>query len=264
MPRITYTDRFDALLAKGYLSQRDRTFAESLYGHYKRKRSLTTGRRRCFLQLEDRYAAAPQPAEGLEEMTALKGSVEAGSWDHGFVESLEGQLRAGRALSPRQTEILAKIKAKYSEAEVARRHAWADSWDADMAAKWKVLMTYYGQTGYYTRAVRAHEESPETVPSPEDWSRIAENKFARKILAGWLAEPKFPAGSMVAMAASAPWTAKSACKSGLGVVVATNAGVPTSAARGNKIYKVLPVGGVQIFTCEERHLKTARAPKKKK
>ena len=41
MPRTTYHDRFAALLAKDYVSDRDRSFAESLYSHYKRKGSFT-------------------------------------------------------------------------------------------------------------------------------------------------------------------------------------------------------------------------------
>jgi hypothetical protein len=263
MPRITYTDRFNALLAKDYLSQRDREFAESLFAHYQRKRSLTTGRRRCFLQLEERYATAPEPAEGLEEIQELKARVEDGTWDSGFVESLEQQLRAGRALSPRQNEILAKIKAKHTPEEIARRSAWIDSWDSDKAEQWKILMTYYAKTGYYANAVRSSQADADWIPPMDMWTRIAENKFARKILAGWFAEPKFPAGSMVALSASASYAARSACRAGLAVVVATNAEVPVSAARGNKVYKVLPVGGVQVFTCEERHLKRARAPKKR-
>jgi hypothetical protein len=50
----------------------------------------------------------------------------------------------------------------------------------------------------------------------------------------------------------------------MGVVVGVNVEVPTSAAKGCKIYKILPVGGAQTFNVEERTLKAARVPKKKK
>ena len=51
MPRKTYADRFEAILAKDYLASRDRTFIESLYDYYKKKRSLTIGRRKILVNL---------------------------------------------------------------------------------------------------------------------------------------------------------------------------------------------------------------------
>ena len=56
MPRITYADRFLALLARP-LSKRDRQFCESLQHFYKSKGRLTSGRARCVRELEDRYSA---------------------------------------------------------------------------------------------------------------------------------------------------------------------------------------------------------------
>ena len=50
MPRITYADRFATLLAKDYLSDRDRKFTESLFQYYQRKKALTTGSR-CIEEL---------------------------------------------------------------------------------------------------------------------------------------------------------------------------------------------------------------------
>ena len=47
------------------------------------------------------------------------------------------------------------------------------------------------------------------------------------------------------------------------VVVAANASTPSSACKGNKIYKVLPVGCAQTFMVEERDLKAHRTPKSK-
>jgi len=44
----------------------------------------------------------------------------------------------------------------------------------------------------------------------------------------------------------------------VGVVIKTNADEPKSACRGNKIYEVLPVGGVGTIMIEERYLKKAR------
>ncbi len=268
MPRITYADRFDALLAKDYISSRDRTFAESLYSHYKRKRALTPGRRRCFLQLEERYATRPVPVAGADDLDVILQRIQqtAGNgWDYEFVGSIQSQLRGGRTLSDRQTEILAGIEEKYGDDQMAEREAWIAAWDAEKAERYRIVMIYYGRGGYYGRQVQAFRANPEIVPSMDDYNRVTDNKFAKKVLAGWFSAPKFPVGSMVAMGAGAHYTARASCGStGFGVVVGVNVEVPTSAAKGCKVYKILPVGGAQTFIAEERALKTARIPKKKK
>ena len=268
MPRITYHDRFASLLAKDYVSDRDRRFAESLYGHYKRKGSLTSGRRRCFIQMEERYATRPEPAAGIENLTPILSrlaDIDPGSWDEQFVMSVKTQLLGGRQLSDRQTDILHKIEAKYSDDEMAKRQTWATDWDDEKAENYRIALSYYRQTGYFNRQVNTASQDPDFVPTREEYRKVTENKFARKVLAGWHAEPKFAAGSMVALAAGAHWTETQKCpnRHKLCMVVATNAASPTSAARGCKIYKVLPVGGSQTFLIEERHLKRGRVPKMK-
>ena len=104
------------------------------------------------------------------------------------------------------------------------------------------------------------------VPTMDEYNRVTDNKFIRKIYAGWFSEPKYAVASMVALGAAATYAQSQSCpnKHNLAMVIATNIAVPTSAARGNKLYKLLPIGGAQTFICEERQLKRARTPKKKK
>jgi len=266
MPRITYHDRFAALLAKDYVSDRDRSFAESLYASYKRKRSLSAGRRQCFLQLEERYATRPEPAAGVDELDVLIARVSAndpGSWDERFAGSVRSQLLSGRALSERQTDILDKIRAKYSDEAMGVRDQWYTSWNDEKAESYRVVMEYYARSGYFKRQVSAWKSDNDLVPTMEDYTKVTDNKFAKKVLAGWHAAPKFPCGSMVSLGSGAGWSLRQKCPTGLAVVVGVNASVPSSAARGNKVYKLLPVGSTQTLLAEERQLKRARVPKKK-
>jgi hypothetical protein len=268
MPRTTYHDRFAALLAKDYVSDRDRSFAESLYSHYKRKGSLTAGRRRCFIQLEERYAVRPKPAAGIDKIDVLKARIAAcdpGSWDENFVTSVRTQLVSGRTLSPRQTQIMEAIQEKYNDEAMKAREDWRATWNSEKAERYAIAMAYYRSSGYYTKQVSAYFADTSVVPTMTEYNRVTENKFINKIYTGWYADPKFPVGSMVALGAGATYHMRRSCpnKDNLAIVVATNAAVPTSAARGNKIYKLLPVGGAQTFVCEERQLKRARVSKKK-
>ena len=106
--------------------------------------------------------------------------------------------------------------------------------------------------------------SPESVPSKGDYDRLTNNKYATKVLAGYFDAPKYEVGSMVSLRGSASWALRRKMPSEMAVVIQANAEIPVAAARGNKVYKLLPVGGTQTIIAEERDLKTHRVPKKKK
>ena len=261
MARITYADRFAALLAKDYLSDRDRKFTESLFQHYKHKKALTPGRRRCFLQLEEHYAERPDTDDEMD--IRIRGLVtrmgESGStWERNFTHSLRTQVASGRTLSEKQIEILEKIESKYTDEALSKASAWASAWGETEKVEWALLMRYYASTGYYRNLVLSWQLDQEAVPSLRDYTRITENKFARKILDGWRSDPVYAAGSMVSLRSSAKHTHRKALAKGVGVVIKTNAEEPSSASRGNKVYEVLPVGGVGTIMIEERYLKNAR------
>ena len=267
MPRITYADRFAALLAKNYLSERDRKFAGSMFAHYQRKKALTPGRRRCFLQLEERYASPPETDDAMIERiedlrTRLTGNDA--KWASGFTESLLAQAKSGACLSARQQEVLSSIESKWTDVQLAIRESWSKNFTPEMREKFDVMVKYYQKNGYFQNIVDSHRNSPEKTPSKGDYDRVTQNKYATKVLAGWFDAPSFPAGRMISLRSSADWSLRTKITTGLAVIIETNAVVPVSACRGNKVYKVLPVGGIQTVLVEERHLKAARIPKKKK
>ena len=125
------------------------------------------------------------------------------SWDFGFSSSLRDQTKEGRTLSPRQTEILEKIESKYTDEALSKAAEWTAPWGETEKAEWAMLMRYYASTGYYRNLVLSWQLDQDAVPSLRDYTRITENKFARKILDGWRAEPKYAAGSMVSLRTSA-------------------------------------------------------------
>jgi hypothetical protein len=267
MPRTTYADRFEALLAKDYLSERDRNFIGDLYAHYKRKRALSSGRRHWFVQLEQRYASRPVTDEATSarlEVLITRMSGNGSQWESEFAGSLLAQARSGRTLSEKQIAILRKIETKWSDEAVQVRETWAENFTPEMAEKFRVMIKYYTITGYFRRITDAHAANSDMVPSREDYERITNNKYATKILAGWFSEPKFAVGSMVAFGSHTKYNRAGIGPGSLAVVLSVNDTVPTAAARGNKIYRVLPVGKAQTILTEERCLKKARVPKKKK
>ncbi len=269
MARITYRTRLADLLAKSYLSNRDRAFAQSLLDHYNVKKYMSAGRARCVRDLEARYASAPTVNSNLlAELTELRSRiVDASSWDAGFVESVIDQTNAGRDLSEKQIATVAKVNSRYSAEALAALNAFDTEYRMNTLwqERFRIMVAYYKANGYYGNITSRVVEG--FVPTQKQYEAITCNKYAVKILTGWEAAPKFVPGSMALVRstsarAAALWRAAGNGKLPV-VIVAQNASTPSSACKGNKVYKVLPVGCAETFEVEERDLKAHRTPKKK-
>ena len=274
MPRVTYADRFDALLARP-LSSRDRRFCESLQDFYKRKGRLTSGRARCVRELEERYspeklaAAAERGGPMLKRLSALSARVEGNQWASGFVMSLSLQVQGGRDLSEKQIKTLEKIERENSDKAIAARATWDQDYrtvgadenypDHSPCEIMTIAALYYQTAGYFTDLVtRVLDTDQGYTPSMKQYTKMTQNKFAQKVITASLSVPKYMVGSFVALRASAPWAARTGAGNKPCVVIQANAAPVTSAARGTKKYKLLPIGGAKPIIIEERHIKAAR------
>ena len=266
MPRKTYADRFEAILTKDYLASRDRSFIESLYDYYKKKRSLTIGRRKILVQLEQQYAIRPKPIEGYEHLEDIKKNVDrapADEWTRKFMDSIIDQVRTGRKLTENQDRHLKRISEAWTTERVDKlvheREHWEDSWNEDKRQRYATMVEYYSINGYYSRPVRAFQTNPEMIPTKEYYDKLTDNKYAVKILAGVESAPLYSPGSMVSF--------RSTCKGYLkhkfgpakmALVIKAGVRTPVSACKGNKIYLLLAVGNSETFEVEERDIKKAR------
>ena len=195
-------------------------------------------------------------SEALQKLDTLT------DWERGFVESVLVQLAKGYTLSIRQTETIQNIQAKNDPKNIERKAGWEADWDDDKRKIAEICAHYYLNAGYFTRLANAVLEDKTYVPSEKQFKAMCENKYAQKVLAATFAEPTYPVGSMVSFRVSAPWQVRSVHKSGA-VVLKAGGDVVTSAAKGAKVYEILPIGAVKPVKLEERHLKKFRQPKKK-
>ena len=263
MPRVTYADRLSAL-SKKPLSNYDKGFVESLTQYYNRKRSMTPGRAAAVKRLEEQYsdeALAQAAANPLNERLAvLTDRVDPGTWDAGFVESVSAQVQRGRDLSPKQLEIVSKIEARWTDEARASANTWKEVYlsSAEMQEKAHIVATYYNITGYYASLAENILHTEGFVPTEKQYKSITTNKFAKKILEAWYSEPKYDVGSYVVVRDTAPGIVRGKAKNVPCVILKTNAMYPRCAAKGTKIYQVLPFGSPSAIMVEERYVKKAR------
>jgi len=259
--RTNWKTEFAALLASERLTGRDRTFIESLHRHWSGGKTMTSGRKHHFFlvkeriaQVEARLATGASPEE--TELNALAQKIPVGSWDRTFAESVLTQLAAGRTPSEKQKNILAKITARYSAAGIEAASTWASDYAGENRDRMIQCAKYYRSTTYFHDLVDRVLTDSEFVPTMKQFDAMTTNKYATKVLAGYSAAAKFAVGSTVQPASGCDHRLAQQFRRG-GLVMAADEDI-VSACKGNRRYKVLPIGGVKPVLVEERHIKVRR------
>lgn len=268
--RTSWKTAFPALLACPGLSDYDRRVVEDMRRGYDRKGAsyMTAGRRRYFHGIAERSATSAaamearkgqEPTELDNELTVLVERTIEGTWANRFVISLQRQIAAGRSLSEKQTLHLATIRDEYSDAAVARVAAFESNYLADvdgMRTNFARAMDYYEAEGtYYMNVVRDYRADPSGfVPQYKTWSKIVNNKYMAKVIAGYEADPRFPVGATVWVGTNAGRGAGLFRLRGKPAVVLSTSEPIISACKRNKRYKILPIGHAAPVLVEERAL----------
>ena len=253
---------FDSILADDRLLGSSRSFVESLQEQYTRKKTLSQGQRHALGRIEAQLASAPEIDVGeqnrLDSLISRAGAAN-DRWAVTFITSLKGQLSMGRELSPRQTEILKKVEDRHSDKAQAMRDSWASNFSSEMREKLTIAARYYlANPPYFGDIAKKALEDDSYVPSERSYRKMVENKYATKVIESTLAEPKFNAGSHVAIRKTASIGLHSTRRTN-GVVLKVDAAPVTSAARGSKVYSVLFFGDSKATLIEERWLKKGKA-----
>jgi len=191
-------------------------------------------------------------------------------WDRGFLESILSQLERGRQLSDKQIATVTKVVLRNSESDQAIHDQWASVFETEHKAEALVLANYYKTTGYFTELTR--DILNDVVPDMRAYTKMSTNRYAQRVLETHRSTPKYSNGTLVACRSGTlrnnirtdqqlPWAISTstveAFKKKGGFVICTTSEV-RSAAKGAKIYKILPVGSAIPVFIEERHIKLKR------
>jgi len=174
----------------------------------------------------------------------------------GFLQSLVDANEKYSGLTSRQAEALGKIEQRFSANAVAERKAWAGEYNEERQATAKICAEYYlANPPYYRDLAEKVLNDPEFVPTERQWRALCENKYAKKVLAATEAAPKYNVGDWVQGRAN---SRRELRNHSMMVIIETDAQPVTNAARGTKVYRVLPVGSPATLLCEERDIKKVK------
>jgi len=184
-------------------------------------------------------------------------------WENGFVESVTQQFNKRGSLSPRQLEFVAKFEEKVSPESILAHQTWEVLYREEKREEALVVAKYYKETGYFQALATQVLTEESFIPTESQWSKMCNNKYAKKVLAEYNAAPKYPDSSLVQLRAAADWRFHNSIGDVFCTVIQSGpkVGPITSAAKGAKLYKILPFGSSKIYVVEERHLKKAKKSK---
>jgi len=194
-----------------------------------------------------------------ERLAALNENGDVPQNTKDFLQSLTTAYEKYEGLTIRQYEAFEKVEKRFSAEKIAERKAWSGQYTDEKRKIAKICAEYYlANPPYYRDLAERIIKEPEFTPTERQYRALCENKYAKKVLLAALSEPKYAKGTMVMGRA----TSTRIIQGKHLLIIETDASPVKSAAKGSKVYRVLPVGSPATILVEERDLK--RAPKKKK
>ena len=271
------TRRFQALFDSGLLTERDRSFLDSLLSSYRSSGALTAGRRSALAKVEARISEAKvnPPTIDASSITRVESLISTGklnSWGLSFANSVLSQAKVGRALSDNQLATIAKL-----EGEIKDQAAFSQSFTVEDRALFARAVTYYRSTGYFSNVIAAVDADPNYVPSKVIFAKMTENSFFKRVVAAEQAEAKFSEGDIVTISSAIgnsargmelmrqirsklgldPYTARAPGEI-RGMILVSDAAPVKSPVRGAKLYSVLWFGLSAPMNIEERDLRRSK------
>lgn len=172
-----------------------------------------------------------------------------------FLLSIKETYEKKGVLTQKQIDAVKNIKEKNSKETIDKYNDWIKDYGQDKKEIAEICAHYYkSNPPYFADLSEKILNDSEFVPSERQYISMCENKFAVKVVEATRAEPKFKVGMIVKGRKNAP----SAVENQLFSIIKINATPVVSAAKGAKMYELLPFGKTQTVFCEERFLRKTR------
>ena len=204
-------------------------------------------------------------------------------WELDWVERVKARVGHYGSVADWQTSKLKELEARYSDEYVTESRNFRDNITSEQREAFRLACNYYRKQGYYSGITGIVPEafmsgdSNDYVPSFNNYSRLTDNKYFKKILAAVRSEPKFETGQLVQFRAQSTLPQRNplakeyaSTERGWGfgklagmyaVVLQVAPFAPRTAANGSKPYKVLVRGKAEPVFVEARFLKKAKKVK---
>jgi hypothetical protein len=134
----------------------------------------------------------------------LDGINTLSDFDRNALADLKSYYAKKTYISVRQYEFLKKINDRYNDEKLQTIDNWRQSFTNEMREKLKIVCEYYAETGYFSNVVREFEKDRANyVPTPEQYEKITENAYAKRLIESQTSAPEFGLGDLIYLRANA-------------------------------------------------------------
>jgi hypothetical protein len=175
-----------------------------------------------------------------------------------FIRSLALSYKRNDGITEKQYQAFTKVEQDYFDSIIASRDPnWVENYDDSKRERAKIVAEYYVQNPpWYGDASHKILTMDDFIPPEPQYVKMTENNYSEKVLASHYAEPRFQVGDYVSLRKKHKSGIEYMDKSVFAVLQVAPEPV-SSAAKGTKKYKVLPMNSVETYVVEERWLKKA-------
>ena len=197
----------------------------------------------------------------LDRIKAVATDANADEWTRNFCGSIAEGFKKYKGLTQKQFDIFVKREHQLTPEFQQARADWRANYDDAKRNIAKVCASYYKANPPYFADLADKVLADDTfIPSPRQFKAMCENKYAKKVLKSATCAPAFSVGQLVELRATAKGYARK-FPLGKGAIIEIGAAPVKSAAKGSKVYKILPLGSAETVELEERHIKKAKGIK---
>jgi len=175
-----------------------------------------------------------------------------------FIRSLALSYKRNDGITEKQYQAFMKVEQDYFDSIIESRDPnWVENYDAEKREKAKIIAEYYVQNPpWYGDVSHKILTIDDFIPPEPQYNKMIENSYSEKVLASHYSEPKFQVGDYVSLRKQHK-SGIERMDDGIFAVLQVAPEPVSTAAKGTKKYKILPMNSVETYIVEERWLKKA-------
>ena len=191
----------------------------------------------------------------LERILALKQNSSISPNVFSFVSSLAAGFKKYGGVTQKQYEAFCDVEESYLHTE-SRTSEWSRQYNNKHREIANICALYYcANPPYYGDLSYRLLYDEDFIPTEKQYRTFTENKYSLKVLESHYAEAKYKVNDYVSLRKNNPTRIRE--NTNLFVVVQVAPEPVTTAAKGTKKYKILPLDNKETYIVEERWLKNA-------
>ena len=148
-----------------------------------------------------------ESADVLEMIDRLQG-IAVSHYVNDYDRNIIGDLKSFRLskgyITTNQYALLKKINDRYSEEKLVTTEGFRSSFTEEMRRKLDIVCEYYSHTGYFNNIVLGWQKDKQGfIPTPEQYAKITENSYAKKLIEAHTSPFEFELGQLVSLRSTA-------------------------------------------------------------